>query len=77
MNEHAPANSGAPAKLPEVIRFNKVTKTFGEAPHAKVAIQDVSFVVHDVPDAGELIAVACDQLWRLGGRLLFPYANRK
>lgn len=24
-----------------------------------------------------LIAIACDQLWRLGGRLLFPYANRK
>jgi len=24
-----------------------------------------------------VIAVACDQLWRLGGRLLFPYANRK
>ena len=26
---------------------------------------------------GAVIAVACDQLWRLGGRLLFPYANRK
>ena len=24
-----------------------------------------------------LIAVACDQLWRLGGQLLFPYAKRK
>lgn len=24
-----------------------------------------------------LIAIGCDQLWRLGGRLLFPYANRK
>src|SRR6266404_2184771 len=24
-----------------------------------------------------LIAVACDQLWRLSGRVLFPYANRK
>jgi NitT/TauT family transport system permease protein len=23
------------------------------------------------------IAVGCDQLWRLGGRLLFPYAHRK
>ena len=23
-----------------------------------------------------LIAVACDQLWRLGGRLLFPYTRR-
>jgi len=24
-----------------------------------------------------LIAIACDQLWRLTGRVLFPYANRK
>ena len=24
-----------------------------------------------------LIAIACDQLWRLTGHLLFPYANRK
>jgi NitT/TauT family transport system permease protein len=24
-----------------------------------------------------LIAIACDQVWRLGGRRLFPYANRK
>ena len=24
-----------------------------------------------------LIAIACDQLWRLSGRVLFPYANRK
>ena len=24
-----------------------------------------------------LIAIACDQLWRLTGRVLFPYVNRK
>ncbi len=24
-----------------------------------------------------LIAIACDQLWRLGGRVLFPYVNRE
>ncbi len=24
-----------------------------------------------------LIAIGCDQLWRLSGRVLFPYANRK
>lgn len=24
-----------------------------------------------------LIAIACDQLWRLGGRILFPYSERK
>ena len=57
MDEPTPANPAAPAKLPEVVRFNKVTKSFGEGPNAKVAIQDVSFVVHDLPNAGELIAV--------------------
>jgi NitT/TauT family transport system ATP-binding protein len=57
MDEPAPANPAAPAKAPEVVRFNKVTKSFGEGPNAKVAFQDVSFVVHDLPNAGELIAV--------------------
>lgn len=57
MGEHTPANPVAPASSPEVVRFNKVTKSFGEGPNAKVAIQDVSFVVHDLPNAGELIAV--------------------
>ncbi len=47
----------APAKLPEVVRFNKVTKSFGNGPHAKVAFQDVSFVVEDLPNIGELIAI--------------------
>ncbi len=45
------------AKLPELVVFDKVTKTFGEGPHSKVAIQDVSFVVEDLPDVGELIAI--------------------
>jgi NitT/TauT family transport system ATP-binding protein len=57
MSETIPAIPVAPAKLPEVVRFNKVTKSFGEGPTAKVAIQDVSFVIHDLPNAGELIAV--------------------
>jgi ABC-type nitrate/sulfonate/bicarbonate transport system ATPase subunit len=49
----------APAKgsLPELVRFDKVTKCFGEGPEARLAIQDVSFVIHDLPDAGELVAV--------------------
>jgi NitT/TauT family transport system ATP-binding protein len=57
MDAPTPANPAAPAKPPEVVRFNKVTKSFGEGPNAKVAIQDVSFVVHDLPNAGELIAI--------------------
>jgi NitT/TauT family transport system ATP-binding protein len=39
------------------VRFDKVTKSFGAGPEARVAIQDVSFVVHDLPDKGELVAV--------------------
>jgi len=65
MDETIPASPAAtpaaapttPAPMGEVVRFNKVTKTFGEGPNAKVAIQDVSFVVHDLPDKGELIAL--------------------
>jgi NitT/TauT family transport system ATP-binding protein len=57
MEEQTPANPAAPAKSPEVVRFSKVTKSFGEGQNVKVAIQDVSFVVHDLPNMGELIAV--------------------
>jgi len=49
--------SQQPAKLPELVVFDKVTKTFGDGPHAKVAIKDVSFVVEDLPNVGELIAI--------------------
>ena len=44
-------------KLPELVVFDKVTKAFGDGPHAKVAIKDVSFVVEDLPNVGELIAI--------------------
>ena len=43
--------------LPELVRFDKVTKRFGEGAAARVAIQDVSFVVHDLPNIGELVAI--------------------
>ena len=78
MNAHTPVNPAAPAQLPEVVRFNQVTKTFGEGPHAKVALQDVSFVVHDLPDRGELIAIVgpsgCGKstLLRILGGLIQP-----
>ncbi len=57
MGDPTPAHTAAPANPPEVVRFNKVTKSFGEGPNARVAIQDVTFVVHDLPSAGELIAI--------------------
>lgn len=57
MDGQTPAKQTVPAKPLEVVRFTKVTKSFGEGPNAKIAIQDVSFVVHDLPNAGELIAI--------------------
>src|SRR5262245_36517863 len=46
-----------PAKCPDVVVFKNVTKIFGRGPDAKVAIQDVSFVVEDLPGAGELVTI--------------------
>jgi ABC-type nitrate/sulfonate/bicarbonate transport system ATPase subunit len=47
----------SPAGPRELVRFEKVTKSFGLGPEARVAIQDVSFVVQDLPNVGELIAI--------------------
>ena len=57
MDEPIPAKSAPPAAPHVVVRFDKVSKSFGEGLNAKVAIQDVSFVVHNLPRTGELIAV--------------------
>ncbi len=46
-----------PAGLPELVTFRHVTKTFGEGRAAKTAIEDVSFVVHDLPGKGELVTL--------------------
>lgn len=46
-----------PAPPLDVVTFRNVTKSFGEGPQARIAIQDVSFSVEDVPNAGELIAL--------------------
>ena len=50
----APAAAASP---PDVVVFNKVTKRFGEGPEARVAIEDVSFVVEDAPNVGELVTI--------------------
>ena len=52
----SPAASPA-TSLPELVRFEKVTKSFGKGPAQKTAVQDVSFVIHDLPNTGELIAL--------------------
>src|SRR6476620_1096271 len=54
--EKAPATSPSSA-LPELVAFNKVTKTFGQGSNAKVAIQDVTFLVEDLPNKGELVTI--------------------
>jgi NitT/TauT family transport system ATP-binding protein len=52
------AGSGhAPATLPELVAFDKVTKKFGHGAAAKVAIQDITFIVEDLPKVGELVTV--------------------
>jgi NitT/TauT family transport system ATP-binding protein len=51
-----PENAGV-STLPELVAFRNVCKTFGEGPTAKVALHDVSFVVHDLPNKGELVTI--------------------
>jgi len=50
-------HASAPARRPDVVVFKNVTKKFGAGHEAKVAIQDVSFVVEDLPDIGELVTI--------------------
>lgn len=42
---------------PDVVTFKNVTKSFGTGPAARVAIQDISFVIEDLPNIGELITI--------------------
>jgi NitT/TauT family transport system ATP-binding protein len=51
------AATPAPASRPDVVVFKNVTKGFGHGADRKVAIQDVSFVVEDAPDVGELVTI--------------------
>jgi len=52
-----PAKTSGAGSLSELVRFENVTKSFGSGPETCVAIQNVSFVVHDLPDTGELVAI--------------------
>lgn len=51
------AAAGGPARRPGVVAFKDVTKKFGTGPEARIAIQNISFVVEDLPDMGELITI--------------------
>ena len=41
----------------DVVTFKHVSKTFGSGPGAKLALQDISFTIEDLPHVGELITV--------------------
>jgi NitT/TauT family transport system ATP-binding protein len=53
---HAPVE---PRQLapPDVVRFTKVNKSFGNGPDAKLALEDINFTIPDLPYAGELITI--------------------
>jgi NitT/TauT family transport system ATP-binding protein len=54
----APANeTKSAAARPDVVVFKNVTKSFREGAEHKVAIQDISFVVEDLPNIGELVTI--------------------
>jgi ABC-type nitrate/sulfonate/bicarbonate transport system ATPase subunit len=56
----APTTAGAPkgpVVRPDVVVFKNVTKTFGSGAGAKIAIQDVTFSIPDLPGSGELISI--------------------
>jgi NitT/TauT family transport system ATP-binding protein len=42
---------------PDVVTFKKVCKAFGNGAEAKLALQDISFTIEDLPNVGELITI--------------------
>lgn len=55
-----PAPNNEPPKLtllPELVRFESVMKRFDVAGATSIALQDVSFLVEDIPGKGELVAI--------------------
>jgi NitT/TauT family transport system ATP-binding protein len=42
---------------PDVVTFKKVCKSFGQGAEAKLALQDISFTIEDLPNVGELITI--------------------
>ena len=42
---------------PDVVAFKNVTKSFKEGAESRVAIEDICFVVEDLPNIGELVTI--------------------
>jgi ABC-type nitrate/sulfonate/bicarbonate transport system ATPase subunit len=55
--EGQPKSAATTAAPPDVVVFKNVCKSFGNGAESKVAIQNVSFVVEDLPDIGELVTI--------------------
>src|ERR1035438_2094774 len=53
----APHPPPLPAPPPDVVTFKKVCKNFGNGSEAKLALQDISFTIEDLPNVGELITI--------------------
>src|SRR4051812_25036226 len=56
-DQKKPEGEKSAGTLPELVTFRNVTKAFGTGANARVAIQDVSFVVQDLPNKGELVTI--------------------
>jgi ABC-type glutathione transport system ATPase component len=41
----------------DVVTFKNVSKTFGNGAGAKLALQDISFTIEDLPHVGEMITI--------------------
>ena len=57
MSESGDRAAGDPVSVPPVVEFRGVTKIFGRGAKAFTAIQDVSFVVQDLPGRGEFVGI--------------------
>lgn len=58
--EHPQAAKASAAETnarPDVVTFKNVTKSFGTGPMARVAIENISFCIEDLPNIGELITI--------------------
>ena len=42
---------------PDVVTFERVSKSFGQGASAKLALQDIHFTIEDLPNVGELITI--------------------
>lgn len=51
------ASAETAVEMDAVVEFRSVTKTFGEGPTAFTAVRDVNFVVEDLHEEGEFVAI--------------------